>query len=64
MAGEDYNEDNNDDEDIDEEQSPVSAAASTAAAAAAVLVVLGLDVAAVEDGDAYAAEATSALARD
>ena len=62
MAGEDYNEDNNDDEDIDEEQSPVSAAASTAAAA--VLVVLGLDVAAVEDGDAYAAEATSALARD
>ena len=63
MAGEDYNEDNNDDEDIDEEQSPVSAAASTAAAAA-VLVVLGLDVAAVEDGDAYAAEATSALARD
>ena len=63
MAGKDYNEDNNDDEDIDEEQSPVSAAASTAAAAA-VLVVLGLDVAAVEDGDAYAAEATSALARD
>ena len=63
MAGEDYNEDNNDDEDIDEEQSPVSAAASTAAAAA-VLVVLGLDVAAVEDGDAYAAETTSALARD